>query len=114
MFAVDTKGLTKMALDAIEMIRMDPDLAGVHVMGGLTNIGLNLPKREYDGLKLQNAVERAFLTVAVPRGFDTALATPWQDYSPLPADHPVLLAFKELVELRGGDFIRKLRQFVRG
>lgn len=113
-FAADNRGLTKMALGGIESIGRDPQLKGVHVMGGLTNIGLMLPKKEFDGLKIQDAIERAFLTVAVPLGFDTALATPWHDHSPLPDGHPVLQAFRELVELQGADFLRRLRQFLRG
>lgn len=112
-FAADNRGLIRMALKGTQLIGSDPQLAGVHVMGGLSNIGLMLPKREFEGVKLQHAIERAFLTLAMPLGFDTALATPWQDYSPLPAGHPVLEAFRELIELQGADFLRRLRQFLR-
>lgn len=112
-FAADTRGLTRAALGGIEAIGRDPELEGIHIMGGLSNIGQQLPKREFDGVKLQFAIERAFLTLAMPLGFDTALATPWHDHTPLPDDHPVLAAFSELVDLQGVDFLRKLRQFLR-
>lgn len=112
-FAADNRGLIRMALQGTALIGAEPELRGVHVMGGLTNIGLMLPKREFGGVKLQHAIERAFLTLAMPLGFDTALATPWQDYSPLPEGHPVLEAFRELIELEGTEFLRRMRQFLR-
>lgn len=112
-FAADNRGLIRMALQGTALIGADPQLQGVHVMGGLTNIGLMLPKREIEGVKLQHAIERAFLTLAMPLGFDTALATPWQDYSSLPQGHPVLEAFRELIELEGTEFLRRMRQFLR-
>lgn len=112
-FAADNRGLVRMALEGTRLIGRDPELQGIHVMGGLTNIGLMLPRREFEGVKLQHAIERAFLTLAMPLGFDAALATPWQDHSPLPAGHPVLQAFTELIALDGMDFLRRLRQFLR-
>ncbi len=113
-FAADNRGLTKMTLGAIRLIREDPDLSGCHIMCGLTNHGLMLPKREFGGVKLQAAVERAFLTIAVPAGLDMALATPWADLSPLPEDHPVLVAYRDLVLRTGPDFLRHLRALLRG
>lgn len=113
-FAADNRGLTSMTLGAIAQIRQDPDLDGCHIMCGLTNHGLMLPKREIAGTKLQSAIERAFLTVAVPAGLDMALATPWADLSPLPEDHPVLVAYRDLVPRTGADFLRTLRPLLRG
>lgn len=112
-FAADNRGLTAMALGGIDLIGRDAELKGIHMMGGLSNIGLMLPKLEVGGIKLQSALERAFLTVAMPLGFDTVLATPWADHSPLPEDHPVLAAFRELIQLQGADYLRRLRQVLR-
>jgi 5-methyltetrahydrofolate--homocysteine methyltransferase len=109
--ASDSKGGTYMALGGIELIGKDPELAGIHMMGGLTNIGLMLPKKEYDGVALQSAIERAFLTIVCPLGFDTVLATPWDNHESLPEGHPVLVLLKELVKLQGVDFLRHLRKF---
>lgn len=106
----DTEGLTKMALEAIRKIGADADMRGIHIMGGLTNIGNMLPPLEYEGLRLRHAMENAFLTVAVPLGFDTILGTPWNEFRILPEDHEVLQTFKEVIDLRGLDAMRRLRQ----
>ena len=44
---------------------------GLHIMGGLTNIGQQLPPKAADGSDLKLSLECAFLTLAVPLGFDT-------------------------------------------
>lgn len=106
----DTEGLTKMALSAIREIAGDPDMKGIHVIGGLTNIGNMLPKMDYNGMSLRHCMENAFLTRAVPLGFDTVLGTPWNDFRLLPEDHEVLQAFDEVIELKGLDAMRRLRQ----
>ena len=107
--ATDTKGLTKMALDGIRMISEDPDLEGIHIMGGLTNIGQMLPPKEIDGENLKSLIERAFLTVAMPLGFDTVLITPWHNLSPLSQNNELLRSFKEVIELAGGKALRGIR-----
>lgn len=106
----DMEGLTKMTLNAIRDIHADPNMRGVHIIGGLTNIGNMLPKIEFDGMSLRLCLENAFLTRAVPLGFDTILGTPWNKFSPLPEGHPVLAAFDELIELKGLDAMRRLRK----
>lgn len=106
----DTEGMVKMALDAIGMIGSDPALKGIHIVGGLTNIGNMLPPVEFDGMKLRHVMENAFLTVAVPLGFDTILGTPWNEFRILPEDNEVLRTFKEVVELKGLDAMRRLRK----
>jgi len=106
----DTQGLTRMALDAIRRIRQDPALRGVHIMGGLTNIGNMLPPLEFDGVRLGRLMESAFLTAAVPLGFDTIMGTPWNPFAILPADNIVLQTFKEVTESTGLDAIRRLRK----
>ena len=106
----DTQGLTKMALNAIRDICADPDMKGVHIIGGLTNIGNMVPKIEFDGMSLRHCLESAFLTRAVPLGFDTVLGTPWNRFTALADDHPVMNAFDEVIELTGLDAMRRLRQ----
>jgi 5-methyltetrahydrofolate--homocysteine methyltransferase len=108
--ASDTEGMVKMGLDAIKLIGNDPDLKGVHIVGGLTNIGNLLPPVDYAGMRLRHAMESAFLTVAVPLGFDTVLGTPWNDFQILADDNEVLQTFREVVDLTGMDAIRRLRQ----
>lgn len=106
----DVEGLTKMALEAIRRVGQEADMKGIHVMGGLTNIGNMLPPMEFDGVKLRHLMERAFLTVAVPLGLDTVLGTPWNDFRILPDDHIVLRAFKEVIDSKGLDAMRRLRK----
>jgi 5-methyltetrahydrofolate--homocysteine methyltransferase len=106
----DLEGLTKMALEAIRLIAQDPELKGVHIIGGLTNIGNMLPPIKFDDVPLRQLVESAFLTLAVPLGFDTIMGTPWNDFRILPNDNVVLQTLKDFTELNGLNAIRRLRQ----
>jgi len=106
----DLEGLTTMALDAVRSIGQDPELKGVHIIGGLTNIGNMLPPIKFDDVPLRQLVESAFLTLAVPLGFDTIMGTPWNGFRVLPDDNLVLQAVKEFTELKGLNAIRRLRQ----
>ncbi len=106
----DLEGLTKMALDAIRAIGEDPELKGVHIMGGMTNIGNMLPPLKFDGVSLRQLAENAFLTLAVPLGFDTIMGTPWNDFRVLPDDNIVLQTLKDFTELKGLDAMRRLRK----
>ena len=101
--AADTEGMIKMALDAVALVHQDRDLAGVHIMGGLSNLPQHLPNKAADGSDLKLQLECAFLTVAMPTGFDTVLGTPWRQYELLPEDNFVLREFRRIVELRGSD-----------
>jgi len=101
--AADTDGLLPMALDAIRLVHDDADLQGVHIMGGLSNLPQHLPSKAVDGSDLKHQLECAFLSVAVPMGFDTVLGTPWRGYALLPEDNFVLRQFREIIALRGYD-----------
>lgn len=106
----DTEGMVRMALDAIKLIGEDPELKGIHIVGGLTNVGNLLPPIDFDGMRLRHVMESAFLTVAVPLGFDTVLGTPWNRFQILPDDNEVLQTFRDVVDLKGLDAMRRLRQ----
>lgn len=106
----DTEGLTKMALEAIQRIGQETELKGMHIMGGMTNIGNMLPPIKFDGVSLRQTIENAFLTLAVPLGFDTIMGTPWNDFRILPPDNPVLQTFKEVIDLTGLAAMRRLRK----
>lgn len=107
----DTAGLNRATLDAVRLIGDDPDLKGVHMMGGLSNIGQQLPAKAVDGSDLKHALECAFLTLAVPHGFDTVLGTPWRGYHPLPDDHHVLATYRAFLEQSGSNALRAVRKF---
>jgi 5-methyltetrahydrofolate--homocysteine methyltransferase len=107
----DTEGLNRSTLQAIQSIGADPELRGVHMMGGLSNIGQQLPPKAADGSDLKAGLENAFLTLAVPLGFDTVLGTPWRGYAPLPEDHHVLKTYRLFLEQSGSNALRAVRKF---
>lgn len=107
----DTEGLNRSTVEAIRRIGEDPALAGVHMMGGLSNIGQQLPPRAVDGSDLKHALECAFLTLTVPMGFDTVLGTPWRGYAPLAQDHYVLATYRNFLQQSGSNALRAVRKF---
>jgi 5-methyltetrahydrofolate--homocysteine methyltransferase len=106
----DTEGLNRGTLEAVKLIGGDPELKGLHMMGGLSNIGQQLPPKAADGSDLKHCLENAFLTLAVPYGFDTVLGTPWRGYAPLPDDNYVLVAYKNFLEQSGSNSLRAVRK----
>ncbi len=111
--AADTGGLNRAALEAIGQLGSDPELKGIHISGGLTNIGQQLPPKAADGSDLKRQLERAFVTLAAPLGFDTVLGTPWHSFAPLPEDNPVLIQFRQIIRLNGTDVMRAVRKLYR-
>jgi len=111
--AADTGGLNRAALEAIGRLGSDPELKGIHISGGLTNIGQQLPPKAADGSDLKRQLERAFVTLAAPLGFDTVLGTPWHSFEPLPEDNPVLAQFRRIIQLNGTDVMRAVRKLYR-
>ncbi len=94
----DTYGLVNIGLDAMRLIRADPDLKGVHLIVGLSNFAWGTPREVRDDL------ERAYLTLGIEAGLDFALANPEKTPAPLPADHPMVTRLREALELgRPGD-----------
>lgn len=110
---VDTAGQNRAALEAIRSIGADPELKGIHLSGGITNIGQQLPAKAADGSDLKTQLERAFVTVAMPLGLDTILATPWHDLRPLPEGNFVLETFRQILPLSGTDVLRQVRKLYR-
>ncbi|TAK54433.1 MAG: dihydropteroate synthase DHPS [Gammaproteobacteria bacterium] len=109
----DTEGLNRATIEAVRLIGSDPELRGLHMMGGLSNIGQQLPAKAADGSDLKHQLENAFLTLTVPFGFDTVLGTPWRGYAPLPDDNFVLQAYRNFLEQTGSNALRAVRKFYR-
>ena len=107
----DTEGLNRATLEAVQLIGSDPEIKGLHMMGGLSNIGQQLPPKAADGSDLKHCLENAFLTLAVPHGFDTVLGTPWRGYAPLPENHYVLIAYRNFLQESGTNALRAVRKF---
>jgi 5-methyltetrahydrofolate corrinoid/iron sulfur protein methyltransferase len=88
----DTYGLVNLGLDAMRLIRQDPDLAGVHITVGLTNFSWGIPP------DLRAPLEHAYLGLATNAGLDTALANPEKQPHPLPLDDPLVLQLEAALE----------------
>jgi cobalamin-dependent methionine synthase I len=80
----DTYGLVNIGLDAMRLIRNDPDLAGVHFVVGLSNFAWGTPK----GVREQ--LENAYLTLGMEVGLDFAITNPEKSPGPLAPDHPIV------------------------
>jgi cobalamin-dependent methionine synthase I len=76
----DTYGLVNMGLDAMRLIRSNPDLKGVHLSVGLTNFSFGMPK------DIRESIECAYLTLAVEAGLDFVLGNPEKKLHLLDAD----------------------------
>ena len=106
----DMAGMNRHALDAIGTLGSDPELRGMHISGGITNIGQHLPAKAADGSDLKRQLQCAFLTLAVPLGMDTVLATPSAELRGLPEGNFVFEGFKQVLPLTGTDVLRAVRK----
>jgi 5-methyltetrahydrofolate corrinoid/iron sulfur protein methyltransferase len=85
----DTYGLVNIGLDAMRLIHSDPDLAGVHLIVGLSNFAWGTPKG------VREELEKAYLTLGMEAGLDFAIANPEKTPAPLPANHPMVAKLRE-------------------
>ena len=93
--SADTYGLVNTGLDAMRLIRNDPDLAGAHISVGLTNFSFGVPMQIREGL------ENAYITLAVEAGLDFLLATPEKNLHLLdPTDQSLQVVTEALAEGR--------------
>jgi 5-methyltetrahydrofolate--homocysteine methyltransferase len=111
--ATDIDGEIKRAVDAIRLIGADPGMKGVHMLVGLSNLGIMLPKEAADGSRLNVKVESAFLTLTMPYGLDMILGTPGRDYQILPDDDFVYQVVQETINADGYDALVCLKKLYR-
>jgi 5-methyltetrahydrofolate corrinoid/iron sulfur protein methyltransferase len=88
----DTYGLVNIGLDAMQLIRADPDLQGVHLIVGLSNFAWGTPK------SIRDELEKAYLALGIEAGLDFALANPEKTPAPLPKNHPMVAKLREALE----------------
>lgn len=88
----DTYGLVNMGLDAMRMIRKNPDLAGVHLSVGLTNFSFGMPR------EMRENVESAYLTLAVEAGLDFVLGNPEKNLHLLDRDDKFVRGIEAALE----------------
>jgi 5-methyltetrahydrofolate corrinoid/iron sulfur protein methyltransferase len=96
----DTYGLVNIGLDAMRLIHADADLAGVHMIVGLSNFAWGTPKG------VREELEKAYLTLGMEAGLDFALANPEKSPAPLPTNHPMVAKLREALakgRLREGE-----------
>ncbi|OGV34376.1 MAG: hypothetical protein A2020_04850 [Lentisphaerae bacterium GWF2_45_14] len=108
--AVDMEGLTRMAIQAIRKIGSCPDMKGVHMSVGLSNISIMVPPKALDGSPLKVLLESAFLTNTVPHGLDTIIGTAGRNYQFLDSDNFVLQGFNEAMQLDDVESIMRIQQ----
>jgi 5-methyltetrahydrofolate corrinoid/iron sulfur protein methyltransferase len=85
----DTYGIVNTGLDAMRLIRKDPDLRGVHITVGLSNFAWGTPKH------VRHELEKAYLTSAAEAGLDFPIVNPESALEPLPGDHRVVGLLRE-------------------
>lgn len=88
----DTYGIVNIGLDAMRLIRQDPDLAGVHLTVGLSNFAWGTPKH------VRHDLERAYLTLGVAAGMDFVIANPEMGPAPLPEEHRTVALLRHALE----------------
>jgi cobalamin-dependent methionine synthase I len=107
----DTDGNFKRLINAIRLIHQDADLEGVNMSVGLSNFTVMLPSKRADGSPVKGALESAFLTMAMPMGFNTIVGSVKRKYSMLPNDHPAMVCLRDVLELDGFDVIMRVLSF---
>jgi 5-methyltetrahydrofolate--homocysteine methyltransferase len=85
----DTYGLVNMGLDAMRLIRADPDIKDVHLSVGLTNFSFGMPRG------IRERVEDAYLTLAVDAGLDFVLGNPEKQLHLLEPDDEFVVIVSE-------------------
>ena len=84
----DTYGLVNIGLDAMRLIRKDPDLQGVHLSVGLSNFAWGTPKH------VRHKLEKAYLTLGIEAGLDFVILNPESATGPLPPDDPMVASLR--------------------
>ncbi len=107
----DSEGNFKRLMKAIKLIHEDADLKGVNMSVGLSNFTVMLPPKRADSSPVRGPLESAFLTMAMPLGFNTAIASVKRNYSLLPDDHPAMQCLKDILTLDGFDAIMRVMNF---
>jgi cobalamin-dependent methionine synthase I len=107
----DSEGNFKRLVNAVRLIHEDPDMKEVNMSVGLSNFTVMLPSKRADGSPVKGPLESAFLTMAMPMGFNTIIGSVKRKYSLLPEDHPAMQCLREVLDLEGYDVIMRVMSF---
>ncbi len=107
----DSEGHFKRLMNSIKLIHEDPDFKDINMSVGLSNFTVMLPSKRSDGTPVKGALESAFLTMAMPMGFNTIIGSVKRNYSLLPDNHPAMECLKDVLQLEGYDAIMRVMSF---
>ena len=107
----DSEGNFKRLMESIKLIHGDKDLTGINMSVGLSNFTVMLPPKKGDGSPVKGPLESAFLTMAMPMGFNTVIGSVKRKYKILPDDHPAMQCLKDILEMDGYDVIMRVMSY---
>lgn len=107
----DSENNFKRLMNSIKLIHEDTDLKGVNMSVGLSNFTVMLPSKKADGSPVKGPLESAFLTMAMPMGFNTIIGSVKRNYSILQDNDPAMQCLKDILELDGFDVIMRVMKF---
>ncbi len=107
----DSEGNFKRLMQSIKMIHDEKDFAGINMSVGLSNFTVMLPSKKADGSPVKGPLESAFLTMAMPLGFNMVIGSVKRKYQILPDDHPAMQCLKEILEMDGYDVIMRVMSY---
>lgn len=107
----DSDGNFRRLMETIRLIHEDPDLKGINMSVGLSNFTVMLPPKRADGSPVKSALESAFLTMAMPLGFNMMIGSVKRKYKILAEDHPAMQCLQDILNLEGFDVITRVMEF---
>ena len=107
----DSEGNFKRLMESIKLIHEENDFTGINMSVGLSNFTVMLPPKKADGSAVKGPLESAFLTMAMPMGFNTIIGSVKRKYKILPDDHPAMQCLKDILEMEGYDVIMRVMSY---
>lgn len=107
----DSEGNFKRLMTTIQMIHDDIDLKGINMSVGLSNFTVMLPPKRADGSLVRSPLESAFLTMAMPMGFNMIIGSVRRKYRVLEADHPAMECLNDVLKAEGFDAVMRVMSF---
>jgi cobalamin-dependent methionine synthase I len=107
----DSEGNFKRLMTTIQMIHNNPDFKGINMSVGLSNFTVMLPPKTSDGKPVKSALESAFLTMALPLGFNMIIGSVKRKYRILEAEHPAMKCLNDVLNLEGFDIVTRVMEY---
>lgn len=107
----DSEGNFRRLMATIQGIHENQEFKGVNMCVGLSNFTVMLPSKTADGSLVKGPLESAFLSMAMPLGFNMVIGSVKRKYSILKPDHPAMRCLHDILELEGFDAIMRLMNF---